>query len=692
MKYTPFLLSVSALFFSLFSYSQEAEKQQVLEDLIEEIASNSEQELDYTTLFDDLQFYFQNPLNLNEAQAADLERLHFLNEIQINNLLQHLKTHGEMLTIYELQTVEGFSTADIQRLLPFVAVVPVAHEPFRLGPALRYGRHQTYWRSQWVVEEQAGFAPITDSLLAESPNSRYLGDKYKHYFRYAYHYKTNLYWGLTAEKDVGEEFFNGSNENGFDYYSAHFYLRNAGRIKALAAGDYTLQFGQGLVLWSGMSMGKSSYVLNIKKKAKGVYKYSSTDENNFLRGGASTVALGNFYISGFYSKNRIDANITLRDTIENDIEEISSLQATGYHSTPNELEDKDAISTTLYGGNISYLGEKFRLGLTATHYYFGATLNKTDYPYNRYQFEGQSNSNAGIDYQVDLQHVILFGETAVSENRALATINGAMFELAPQVGLSVVHRSYSRDYQAYYSGAFSEGSHAQNESGLYVGLEVHPFRKWTISAFADMYRFHWLRSRVAAPSSGAEYFLQADFVPSRQLSMYWRFRQESKPENQTIDMTDINPLLDVKRMAFRYHFAYQVSEQVTLRNRLEYAYYRKGDAEKEEGWLVYQDVKYQPARWPLALNVRLALFDTDTYNSRIYAYENDVLYAFSIPAYYSKGTRMYAVLKYSPSRWVDIWLRYAEIYYRDKRSIGSGLTEIQGNKKSEIKLQVRFTF
>jgi hypothetical protein len=87
--------------------------------------------------------------------------------------------------------------------------------------------------------------------------------------------------------------------------------------------------------------------------------------------------------------------------------------------------------------------------------------------------------------------------------------------------------------------------------------------------------------------------------------------------------------------------------------------------------------------------MRYAIFDTDSYDSRIYAYESDILYAFSIPAYYSKGTRMYVNLKYTFKDFMDIWIKYSQTYYSDKNVISSGLTQINGNTKSEIKVQVK---
>ena len=128
-----------------------------------------------------------------------------------------------------------------------------------------------------------------------------------------------------------------------------------------------------------------------------------------------------------------------------------------------------------------------------------------------------------------------------------------------------------------------------------------------------------------------------------------------------------------------------------LKNRIELVRFQKGDANSENGYLIYQDIVYHPKALPLNVSFRYGVFDTDSYNARIYAYETDVLYAYSIPAYSSKGVRTYLTLKYSLKK-IDIWLRYAQTYYSNKNIIGSGLNEIAGNTKTELTFQLRYKF
>ena len=95
---------------------------------------------------------------------------------------------------------------------------------------------------------------------------------------------------------------------------------------------------------------------------------------------------------------------------------------------------------------------------------------------------------------------------------------------------------------------------------------------------------------------------------------------------------------------------------------------------------------------PFSGNIRLQYFNTEGYNSRLYAYENDVLYSFSIPVFYNKGYRYYANINYDLNKKISFWIKWAQTLYRDKSLIGTGLDEIKGNSKSEIKLQIAYKF
>lgn len=695
------LAAIALILFSFTAKAQEdldenSVRQSIIEQRIEAILETVEEEdeVDVLTLFDELTYYFEHPLDLNRATAEELRSLHLMNDLQIAALLKHIKTYGRLDSIYELQAIAGFSLDLIYTILPFVYVGSGSGwEGLSLKTVLKDGRSDLFIRYQQILEEQEGFSPATDEELAEKPNSRFLGSPVKLYTRYRFTYGNQLSFGITGEKDPGEEFFKGTQKQGFDYYSAHLFLRGKGLIKAIALGDYQAQFGQGLVLWSGLGFGRSPFIANVKRSARGLMPYTSVNEGLFLRGGAVNLAKGKFQLTAFYSHKNLDANLEASpDTLqEEDLINFTSIQYSGFHRTPAELEDKGVLPETHFGGNVSFSGPGWKVGATAMRTELGGNFNRNLQLYNQFEFSSSENSVASIDYNVVKRNLNIFGETAMSESGGIASINGVLIALNPKVSFSALHRYFQRDFHSLLANVFAESTRPANERGLYMGLEAAIRPKWTLTAYLDRFKFDWLRFQSDAPSEGYDALVQLSHKPSKKQEYYVRYRLRNRERNFTSEEELIDFPVPLSQETFRINAGYTVSPSVKLKSRLELTNFLLEGKPEETGFLLAQDIVIRKQNAPWAFSARYALFDTD-YNARIYAYENDVLYAFGIPAYFNRGSRVYAMLKYKLRRGVDLWLRWSQWVYTDRDSSGSGLTEIQGNTRTEVKAQIRWRF
>jgi hypothetical protein len=262
IKKTILLLFLLLTALKLHSQDINPEGNIVIEDLIENIARNSEEELDYATLLNDLSFYMENPLNLNTATIEELERLHFLTDFQIISLKKYIQDNGELLTIYELPLVYGYTEETAQLIGPFVTFASVSVRQSKPEPSglLQQTNNQLFIRTSKTLQEQAGYADVPDSVISQNPNARYLGSSVKLYSRYAFQYNDRIRAGYTGEKDAGEEFFRGTNSYGFDFNSGYIQLSNTWKIKDLIFGDYQVGFGQGVNTWSGLAFEITGYI------------------------------------------------------------------------------------------------------------------------------------------------------------------------------------------------------------------------------------------------------------------------------------------------------------------------------------------------------------------------------------------------------------------------------------------------
>lgn len=187
---------------------------QKLESIAESIPS---EDIDFTSFDDQLQYFKKHPININKAGREQLQKLLLLDDIHINNLLNHIAANGPLLNIYELQAVEGFDTETVNNLLPYIKVTDNA---VLLNEKLNDPKHVVWLRYQRVLEKQKGYLiPSTGS------NNYYAGSPDKFFTRYKFTVSNKIRVGLTAEKDPGEDFFKGKQKQGFDFYSAHILHR-----------------------------------------------------------------------------------------------------------------------------------------------------------------------------------------------------------------------------------------------------------------------------------------------------------------------------------------------------------------------------------------------------------------------------------------------------------------------------------
>ena len=286
----------------------------------------------------------------------------------------------------------------------------------------------------------------------------------------------------------------------------------------------------------------------------------------------------------------------------------------------------------------------------------------------------------------------VFGEAATTQAGYKAFVNGLLISTSSLVDMSVVYRNISPGYQSLYTSAFTENTFPTNEKGFYTGITVKPTTAWRIDAYADFYEFPWLKYRVDAPTRGSDYLIQATYKPNKQVEMYSRYRTESKSINYNPEEFILSPVVPKPRQNWRNQVSYKVNPSLTLRNRTELVWFdRKGD-QPEEGFLTYFDCIIKPMLKKYSGSVRVLYFETDSYNSRLYTFENDVLNSFSIPVFYDKGYRYYINLNYDVSKKLSVWARWAQTIYKDRYTVGSGLDEINNNRKSEFKFQAIYQF
>lgn len=635
-----------------------------MEQLSMEEDKNWEDELE------ELSYRLHEPVNINSVTKQQLEQFPFLTDIQIENILAYVYIHGQMKTLYELQLVEEMDKRTIDLLLPYITVLPVAEKKNfpRLKTLLKHGKQELLTRLDVPFYTRKGY------------EKSYLGPAMYHSLKYGYRYGDYLQMGITGEKDAGEPFFALHNEKGYDYYSVYFLLRNLGRLKTLALGNYRLSFGQGLVVSTGFRLGKTYSLSTVDNRSEGIKKHSSTDEYNYFCGAAATVeVIPALHVSGFYSHCSLDG------VVEGG--EITSIYKTGLHRTKKEADKVNALTMQLSGGNITYDKNSLKIGITGIYYVFNHSYQPLLKTYSKYNLQGNNFYNAGIDYKYRFNRFSFSGEAAMGK-KGYALLNQLKYNVLTGYQLMIVHRYYRYDYWAFFAHSFGESSAPQNENGWYLAAEAAPFAHWRFFASMDFFSFPWWKYRISKPSQGVDGMFQSLYSPARNLSMYINYRYKRKERD--VAGTSGKVILPTYQHRLRYRLTYS-PDNLQLRTTVDYNNFHSRGKDSSHGYQFTQSCTYAFS-FPLKVSLQGTYFHTDDYDSRVYASERGLLYTFYTPSFFGCGFRFSAWARYDMSKAFMFLVKLGQTIYQDRYEIGTGNDLIKGNRKSDLQMQLQVKF
>lgn len=660
----------------------------VYPEQLEEMAEKNNADPVDDSYLTDLEQFRRHPLNVNTATEEELEQLHLPDVLQIKNLILYRKMLGPLLSVYELQSIPGWDLEIIRKILPYVRVERNESLYVSVKERWKGGDSDFLIRSSRILEKSIGY-----DNKGKPDASFYAGSPERIFIRYTYNYRQLLDYGFSGDKDAGESFFSGAQKYGFDFYSFHFFIRHAGLLRSLAIGDFTVSLGQGLIQWQSFSLVKSSQTLGIKHESPCLQPYRSAGEFNFHRGLGFTLQKGKWQSTFFISYKKISSNLTADSTGQETV--FTSFQNSGYHRTAVEIADRNSNSQFASGANISYATRNFSVGLNGIHFHFGLPLQKKDDLYNLYSFKGRDLSDYSIDYSYTLGNLHLFGEFAKDEWNHGAFLQGALVSLGEHLDLGFVYRNISPAYQSLYSSSFTENNTPGNERGFYSGLSFKPGAGIRCDFYYDLFYFPWLKYRVDGPSRGRDFLFQITVQPDKRWHVSASYKQEEKPIDEMSQNSRMPaPDYPVKKK-IRIETDFTLTRRLQGYSRIEWLLINSTGELPLHGFLGMTGMSFGKSGF--SINSGLCFFETDGYDTRIYSFEPDLLYNFSLPAFYGNGLHYYVNLHADLLRStrragnhlrLSAWIKWDQTFYPGAVSIGSGLDEIPGNRRSEIKAQV----
>lgn len=668
------LISSSKLFAQLDTLEIPIDNQ--LENVIEETIGDAED----TQLNEIIEDLIQNPIEINEATINDLTRIPFIDQFLAQNIIKYRTSYGFIYTLTEIKSVEGMTEELFDRIAPFLYVDRTKFANFSAQNEIPEREYRPFIRKSYNINFRQRYYQTFPRRKGYETGA-YYNSPFKLYNRLTADYSKKYYVSFLTEKDPGEKSF-------YDFVSGSLFIKDFLIFKKFVVGDYALEFGQGLAMWRQIGFAKGAdAVYPIKKKASGIEQYKSTDENQFFRGIAFSTQLKNFEFTFFYSGNTFDARI---DTINNII---TSTPLDGYHRNTNELARKNSESEKLFGSHISYNFLSNQIGFTYYQSKFSKPISPNSYFKN---FEGTFNY-ISTDFNFFYERLNLFGEISKDKNNNFATLVGLQSSISRNLSFVTLYRNNPAEYINLHGYGFGErNGPTNNETGFYLGIK-HLNRFGTFNIYFDQFKFFYPLGYDKTLTSGKEILFAYESPLISKTKYLIRYKNENKEINSK-SVDEFNRTKRVTNTRQQQNFRIEIQKYFGPSNinrvafRIEYVnVYYKSFISSEDGLLAFGDLNLRLLK-NLKLQWRVSYFQTKSYDSRIYQFENDVLGVFSTSALYGKGIRWYALINYKIFNFLNLSLKYAELYRDDVKKLGSGNDEIPTNLSNSLTFQLDIKF
>lgn len=653
-------------------------KAQTWQQVYDEVMSDAESYADEGTALDSYELLEQlasNPIDLNKATRDDLEQMPFLSAQQVMDIEEYLYRYGPMRSLGELRMIRSLDYQQI-RLLPFFVYVTDEADT----------QSNTYSTPRNVKNTLSATLRVPFYRRAGDRNG-YLGYPLRHTLRYELTCGKQWRAGFVGAQDAGEPFFANKNKWGYDAYSYYVQLRQMGRLENFVVGKYRITTGMGLAMGQSFQLGKLATLQSSGRSMNTLRPHTSRSEADYLQGAAATIALlhgsgrradvAELSLTTFASYRPVDATLNADSAAQ-------TIITSGYHRTPTEMAKKNNTHMTTGGTHLTFQRGALRLGATTVYTHLDRPLQPLRQTlYRRHFAHGEHFFNTSIDYAYTHHRFAINGETAIDGHKHLATLNSASLRATDRLTLMLLQRFYSYRYTTLHGHSFGQGgTRVQNESGIYLGATWTPLRHLQVQGYAD-YAYHpWAQYQVSAAASDVELLLQTVWQQK-----HWTLTARHQSRMRKKDNTDKSALTHNDDHRQRLSVAWQ-NGPWALKTQLDMTHHKSTST--ESGWLLSQQAVYNKPR--LSISAMAAYFDTDSYQSRIYAYERQLQHEIAFPSYYGQGVRLALMARIDLTAQLRLSARIGYTDYLDRTAIGSGLQLIPHSHATDLDMQLRWKF
>jgi len=613
-----------------------------------------------------------HPINLNRADESQLLQTGLLYPAEIRALLAHRQKFGALLAWYELQAIPAFTPERIKAIAPYCFVTP-GHQQGSLGYSLRSAKHRLLVRTQRILEPQQAYDPARK----QAELSHYAGSPQALLLQYRQSGSRHSI-ALTASRDPGEL--------GIDRLGGHFMSKSNGRLERFVIGDYQLQLGQGLVVNNGFTPGRSAGIAGSYQAGSGIQGASGNQPYGIYRGMAARYRLHpNWHVLPWIFNMRWSASV--ESAFEDGVNSATSIQVSNRFRTSTELVRRYNLGVQGAGIQLSY--NRPQIGIHWQTQYMKSNLPLLPRPalYQRFNVTGAVFFHTSLSHRWRKGKWQQFGEIALFQAETPALVQHLVLSANSKLQLQWSYRHYPASYHSFFGNSLSAGSNLTNEKGLLWQVSYEHNRKNQLDYYIDHYQHPWLRYRVNAPSQALDQRLQWSYQPTRNSKLWVRFRHSVRERN--VNEGIFSAPLPYEQWRLSTQWAQQIDEQWQVQLRADRHTFQQNGPLESAFALSYR-IKWQNGAWRISW--QQAQFDAANFDNRFYLSEPDLLYSQGMGMLSGQGLRSVLLVQYRYKRGLDFWLRYSSSRFNDRTTVGSGLEQSLGNRRSEFKIQAQYRF
>lgn len=451
----------------------------------------------------------------------------------------------------------------------------------------------------------------------------------------------------------------------------------------IVVGDYTAQWGMGLVAWRPFGARKGTDVVGpCTETGRGIEQYRSALEYRFFRGIAvqhpislddSTAVVVR---AGYSAVPRSASLDTLAGTI-------ASFATDGYHRTPTEIARRHNVIERAAIGAVEYRSSALTIG---------AGMLALDYPLpvastSTLVMPAQRGMFGSLHASYRTEPIAIAGEIARDYASNLATRIGAEYRL-DRTTIALSARWYAPEFRAPFGYNFGESSQPTNETGMYLGLRTRIGRNVQYLGYADVYRHVAAIGALPRLRRGLDLFNEVRIRLDNATILFVRFRQEHRTDDRSGEAGTVAE--EILRTTLRCEIQHTTESGIVARFRIEGVWRVPTESPQprtERGVAAFGELSV-PIAQSASIGARATTYRTDSFASAVYTFEQLAPGLLVSVPLYGSGSRWFVFARWHLLDRLTLWLRYGTTERLDTETLGSGTTEISGNRDTRVYVQL----